>query len=117
MNSVHIARQSATLLRFPVRSSPGTDAFTLADRMALNLWGRRATLVGYSRLVIEPGCPGAGPDRAAYALVYLKDDPWSRWGLSRGVDGITVWCSRTGVDHGTFDAMDAALKSLERRSA
>ena len=117
MDRIHFPRQSATLLRFPVRSSPGTDAFTLADRMALNLWGRRATLVGYSRLVIEPGCPGAGPDRAAYALVYVKNDPWSRWGLSRGVDGITVWCSRTGADRGTFDAMDEALKSLERPSA
>lgn len=112
MSSAQIVSQSATLLYFPVRNRPAADAFTWADRMALQSWDRRATLGGYGRLMIEPGCPGAGPDRAAFALIYIRDDPWSRWGLSRGDDGITVWCSRTFADHGTFDTMDDALEAL-----
>ena len=113
MNSAQIASQGATLLRFPIQNRPVTDAFTWADRIALQSWSRRAASLGYGRLVIEPGRPGAGPDHAAYALIYRRNDPWSRWGLARGDDGITVWCSRTGADHGTFDSMDLALAALK----
>lgn len=111
--SAHTVRQSATLLHFPIRSRPAADAFTSTDHMDLQRWNRRAALLGYGRMLIEPGCPGTGPDHAAYALIYCRDDPWSRWGLSRGEDGITVWCSRTGVDQGTFATMDAALAALK----
>ena len=113
MNSVQTAPQSATLLHFPSQSRPKANAFTFSDRAALQSWNRRAALSGYGRLVIEPGCPGAGPDCAPYAAIYIRDDPWSRWGLTRGENGITVWCSRTGADCGTFDSMDLALATLK----
>ena len=100
----------ATILMFPARAAAGS--FTWGDRMALQGWSLRAAALGYGRVLIEPGCPGGGPDRAAYALIYRRNDPWSRWGLSRGVDGINVWCSLTGADHGTFRTMDTALASL-----
>ena len=111
MLDARTAVHGATILMFPSR--PGAaEGFTFADRMALQSWSMRATALGYGRVLIEPGCPGGGPDRASYALIYRRNDPWSRWGLSRGPGGITVWCSLTGADHGDFRTMDAALASL-----
>lgn len=105
------AAPSAVILMFPT-TPRAPEGFTWSDRMALQDWSRRAAAFGYGRMLIEPGCPGDGPDRAAYALIYRRNDPWSRWGLSRSPAGIMLWCSLTGTDHGIFRTMDAALASL-----
>lgn len=111
------ASRTATIL--PFRVPPGAmrmpacgDGFTLVDRLALQSWGRRAAATSYGRVHIEPPRPGAGPDSAAFALIYRRDDPWSRFGLSRGPAGITVWDSLTGQDLGDYPTMEAALAAL-----
>lgn len=117
MLTAHAPLRTATVFAFPTatRPPPGTVAqgFTVADRVALQGWSTRAALIGYSRVVIEPGMPGAAPDRASYALIYERNDPWSRWGLAREHGRIVAWCSRTGADLGEWDTMAAALAALK----
>lgn len=110
MNVVPAVHTAAIL---PFRMPGGTDGFTFMDRMALQGWSRRATAMGYGRVHIEPPRPGAGPDSAAFALIYRHNDPWSRYGLSRSAEGVTVWCSLTGHDLGAYPTMDAALATLK----
>ncbi len=112
---------TATILQFPLqrrlagRLPEGMAppcGFTLQDRAALHNWINHAGAARYGRVVIEPGLPDTGPHCASYALVYCQNDPWSRWGLARNGQAITVWCSRTGTDCGEWPTMAEALATL-----
>ncbi len=101
----------AMILAFPARGWQQETGlhFTIKDRIALAAWDR-TRLSG--RLLIEHGEQEAGPDRAAFALIYLANDPWSRWGLTRTARGILTWCCRTGQDIRCSQTMEAALAAI-----
>ncbi len=118
-------RQSATILAFPALRSwdgaregagPGTRLgepenilFTMQDRIDLLQWSGGAHV---GRMLVEPGERGAGPDRASYALIYVRDDPWSRWGITRSAAGVVTWCCRSGRDLSVTRTIIQALAAL-----
>ena len=101
----------AVILAFPARGWQQEEGlhFTFQDRVDLASWDRTRRS---GRLLIEHGQRNAGPDRAAFALIYLRDDPWSRWGLTRSHRGVLTWCCRTGQDVNCTPTMAAALAML-----
>lgn len=128
----------ATLLRFPGQSSRPAAAvslrtvpaqadpaalapdphdtawrFTALDRIALLTW-QHMDGCGYTRMVLEDGGTGTGPDSSSYALLYRHDSPWATWGLTRRPDGVLAWRCSDGASVGMFSSMEGALASLPR---
>ena len=110
-SSTSFVPAGAVILAFPARGWQQEDGlhFTFQDRIDLATWDRSRRT---GRLLIEHGERGAGPDRAAFALIYVGSDPWSRWGLTRERWGVVTWCCRTGKDVNTAATMALALGAL-----
>ena len=92
--------------------SPQPAGFNARDLMALSSWVGRSAQHGYSRIHIEGGDGGAGPENGAYVLVYETDHEWASWGLARAGDRINIWHCGTGADMCAFPEMTQALESL-----
>lgn len=86
-------------------------ALTATDRMELLSWHCSGGQ-GYARLMLETGITGGAPDLGGYALLYPVNASWATLGITRTSDGILVWRCATGVAHGVFPNMSAALRAV-----
>jgi len=83
--------------------------FTLRDRMEITRWDRTPRI---GRVVIDQGNRAAGAAGAEFALIYLRNERWARWGISRSGTEIIAWCCRTGADLSPAPTATAALQNL-----
>lgn len=98
------------------RPGPGPGRqLSMADRIALDRWSRRAALARprrVARVVAHDPEPEDADFVRGFVLIYLEGDEWARWGVGVADHAYEAWETSTWTGFGHFPSLSDALMSL-----
>ena len=109
-------KRTATVIPFPTPANRSNRLLS-RDKIEAYAWGKRATRLGYDRVVICEQSGGPKPEESDFVLIYRAGDCWAHWGVARQDGAILLWQCSDGVQAGLFVSMQAALDGIRPASA